>query len=260
MAMKMVNFGRNLSDKALRGETRTGVVAKAGGSLHGNWDQLAISPASCCSFDALKGDRHVPLDWEGTKLTVQQAASLLTIALHRLDHPLSVPDTVGLTAARQRWTAMAQDSALDACSLASQADAEAIIGASLSSPPDHGVAPAGVSQQSCFYRTPMPNVPNSSDMYEIDVQEWNNAHAQVASDQFVLNGATNGMRRQLSGVTDAKDTLLPPANPPGPWDDIGSSVNGGYAAAKGPIMLNGSAMGDHKKLLALLAKAASALQ
>ncbi|HEX5409499.1 MAG TPA: hypothetical protein VFW89_07010 [Gemmatimonadaceae bacterium] len=69
--MKMVNFGRNLTDKALRAETQTGVVAKAGDPLHGNRDQLAMSPASCCSFDALKGDSHVQLDWEGTKLTVQ---------------------------------------------------------------------------------------------------------------------------------------------------------------------------------------------
>ena len=260
LAMKMANFGRALSDKALRAETQTGVVAKAGDSLHGTWDQIAMSPASCCSFEALKGDRHVQLDWEGTRLTLQQAAALLTIALNRLDHPLTVADTVGLTAARQRWAAMARDSALDACSLVSQADAEAIIGAPLSSPPDHGVAPGGVSQQSCYYRTPMPNVPNGSYMYEIDVREWNNAHAQFASDQFVINGASNGVRRQLSGVTGATDTLLPPAVPPGPWDDVGSSVSGGYEAVKGPIMLIGSAMGDHKTLLALLAKAVSALK
>ncbi|MGH7625350.1 MAG: hypothetical protein ACREOJ_08530 [Gemmatimonadaceae bacterium] len=260
MVMKMASFGRSLTDKALRAETDTGKVAKAGDALQGDWDQLAMSPASCCSFEALKGDRHVQLDWTGTRLTLQQAAALLETAIKRLDHPLAVSDTVGLAAARARWAAMAKDSALDACSLVSQADAEAIIGAPLSSPPDHGTAPGGVSQQMCFYRTPMPGMPNRSYEYSIEVHEWNNGHDEFASDQYVINGATNGMRRQLSGVTGAKDTLLPPAEPAGPWDDVGSSVSGGYEAVKGPILLIGAAMGDHDKLRALLAKAVSNLK
>ena len=260
MAMKMASFGRNLSDKALRTETQTGVVAKAGDSLHGNWDQIAMTAASCCSFEALKGDRHVQLDWEGTKLTLQQAAALLTMAINRLDHPLMISDTVGLTAARKRWAAMAQDSALDACSLVSQAEAEAIIGAPLSSPPDHGTAPGGVSPQMCFYRTPIPGMPDRNYEYSIEVHDWNSGHEQFASDQFVINGATNGMRRQLAGVTGAADSLVPAAEPPGPWDDLGSSVTGGYEAVKGPILLIGAAMGDHDKLRALLAKAVSNLK
>jgi len=163
------------------------VVAKAGDSLHGNWDQIAVTTASCCSFEALKGDRCVQLDWEGTKLSLQQASALLTTAIRRLDHPLTISDTVGLTAARQRWAAMAQDSALDACSLVSQAEAEAIIGTPLSSPPDHGTAPGGVSPQVCSYRTPIPGMPNRNYEYSIEVHAWNNGREQFASYQFVIN-------------------------------------------------------------------------
>jgi hypothetical protein len=128
-----------------------------------------MTTASCCSFEALKGDRHVQLDWEGTKLSLQQASALHTTAINRLDHPLTISDTVGLTAARQRWATMAQDSAIDACSLLSQADAAAIIGAPLSSPPDHGTAPSGVSPQVCSYRTPNQGIPNRNYEYSIEV-------------------------------------------------------------------------------------------
>jgi len=112
----------------------------------------------------------------------------------------------------------------------------------------------------CYYRTPIPGMPNRSYEYSIEVHEWKHGHAAFASDQFVINGATNGMRRQLAGVTGVSDTIAPSAEPQGPWDDLGSSVSGGYEAVKGPIMLIGSAMGDQDKLRALLAKAASNLK
>jgi len=66
MAMKMISFGRNLTDKALRAETKTGVVAKEGDSLHGNWDQIAMTPASCCSFEARCTIVIAPRPWHST--------------------------------------------------------------------------------------------------------------------------------------------------------------------------------------------------
>lgn len=265
MAMKMMAFARNLTDKASQAETQTGTVLKSGDTLRGNWDAVAQTPMQCCSLDALKGDQHVQLDWAGTHLTFAQAGVLLDSAIARLGRPLKVDGTAGIPAAKQRWADMAKDSAIDACSLVSQKDAEAILGTPLSSPPDHGTPQTGTSQTSCYYRTAMPSrMPNSpplSIIYEIDVKEWNDAHAKFAEDQYVINGVAGGMRRQIAAATGG-DTAAPkaPPMPPGPWDEIGDAVGMGDEAVKGPIMLVASTIGDHAKERALLAKAVSALK
>ena len=261
MSMKMTNFGRQLTDKALEAKTQTGIVLKPGDTLRGNWDEIAMAPMSCCGLDALQGDRHVGLDWTGTRLTLAGAGALITSAIKRLDHPLGINGEAGKPAAQQRLAAMAQDSALDVCTLVSASDAAAILGP-LSKPPDHGPPQAGPKARSCYYYTPMPVVagapqpPDAVFTYEIDLKEWRDAHATFASDQFIIGNGVNGMRRQFMGA----DSVAPPAEPSGPWDDLGSSVSGGYEAVKGPILLTASAMGDHDKLRTLLAKAVTALK
>ena len=261
MSMKMSGLGRQLSDKALQAQTQTGIVLKTGDTLHGTWDQIAMAPATCCGLNALQADRMVGLDWTGTKLTMAQAAALLQTAVKRLDHPLGINGQAGKAAAQQRLAAMAQDSSLDVCTLVNATDAAAILGP-LSKPPDHGSPQAGPSIRSCYYYTPMPVAngapppPDAIFTYEIDLKEWHDAHTEFASDQFVIQGGVNGMRKQLMGA----DSLATPVEPPGPWDDLGSSVAGGYEAVKGPILLTANAMGDHDKLRALLAKAVSALK
>ncbi|HXE61043.1 MAG TPA: hypothetical protein VN607_10060 [Gemmatimonadaceae bacterium] len=261
MSMKMSNLGRQLSDKALQAQTQTGTVLKSGDTLRGSWDQVAMAPATCCGLNALKADRMVGLDWTGTKLTMAQASALLETAIKRLDHPLGINGAAGKAAAQQRLAAMAQDSSLDVCTLVSATDAAAILGP-LAKPPDHGSPQAGPSIHSCYYYTPMPAAngapppPDAIFTYEIDLKEWHDAHTEFASDQFVIQGGVNGMRKQLMGA----DSLPTPVEPPGPWDDLGSSVAGGYEAVKGPFLLTANAMGDHDKLRALLAKAVSALK
>lgn len=256
LAMKMLAFSRALTDRALQAETKFGTVLKSGDTLRGSWDQVAATPAACCSLDALKGDQHVQLDWAGTRLTVAAAGALLNTAINRLSHPLSVDGTAGAPAALQRLAAMAQDSALDACSLVSQSAASAIIGVALSGPPDHGDPGSAPTRTSCYYRAPMPNTPNLALVYEIDVKAWNDAPAQFAEDQSLIHGAITGLRRQLTG-----DSAAPaqPAEPPGPWDEIGPSDNGGYEVVKGPLLLLGSTTGDHARLRTLLATAVTAL-
>lgn len=261
MTMKMGNFGRQLSDKALQAKTQTGIVLKPGDTLHGNWDQIAMAPMSCCGLDALEGDRHVGMDWTGTKLTLAGAGALMTSAIKRLDHPLAIDGGTGKAAAQQRVAAMAQDSALDVCTLVSASEAAAILGP-LSKPPDHGPPQAGPNVRSCYYYTRMPirsGAPPPRDAlftYEIDLKEWRDAHATFASDQFIIGNGVNGMRRQFMG----EDSTAAPTEPAGPWDDLGSSVAGGYEAVKGPILLTANALGDRAKLLALLAKAVTALK
>lgn len=257
IAMKMMAFGRSLTDKALRAETQTGMVLKTGDTLRGDWDQVAMTPASCCSLDALKGDQHVELDWAGTALTPAAAGKLLNTAVGRLAHPLAVNGAAGVAAAQQRWAALAKDSTLDACSLVSQQDAEAILGAPLLGPPDHGEAQGNRGKRICYYRTPLPNAPNLHNEYDIEVREWVDGAVAFASDQFVINGVANGMRRQLGS-----DTTTDPAavNASGPWDEIGSSVSGQFEAVKGPVLLIVSGMGDRARLQALLAKAVTALK
>ena len=256
LVMKMMAFSRALTDRALQAETKIGTVLKSGDTLRGSWDQVAATPAACCSLDALKGDQHVQLDWAGTRLTVAAAGALLDSAIVRLNHPLSVDGTAGIASATQRLATLAQDSALDACSLVSQSAASAIIGVALSGPPDHGDPGSTATQTSCYYRAPMPNTPNLPLVYQIDVKAWNDAHAEFAEDQSLIHGAITGLRRQLTG-----DSAAPaqPADPPGPWDEIGPSDNGGYEAVKGPLLLLGSTTGDPARLRTLLAAAVTAL-
>jgi hypothetical protein len=203
LAMKMMAFGRALTDRALQAETKIGTVLKSGDTLRGSWDQVAATPAACCSLDALKGDQHVQLDWAGTQLTVPAAGVLLNSAIDRLTHPLTVDGTAGAAAARQRLTTMAQDSALDACSLVSQSAASAIIGVALSGPPDHGNAGSTPTRTSCYYRASIPNTSTLPLVYEIDVRAWNDAHAKFAEDESLINGAVTGLRRQLTGDSAA---------------------------------------------------------
>jgi hypothetical protein len=256
-AMKFVHFGRGLTDKASQAETKMGVtVLKSGDTLVGDWDEIAMAPMQCCTLDALRGDQHVQLDYTGTRLDPVAAGVLLNSAIKRLDHPLAITGEAGMASAAQRLAEQAKDTLIDVCSLVSQKDAEAIIGAKLDRPPDHGQS-KGISE--CYYWTPLPNAPTSEMKlaYEIDMKEWHDAHASFQQDLSLIAGLAGGMRRQITGDTTAQAPAF--QSPPGPWDEAGPSTNMGLAAVKRNVLLVGSTTGDPKKEQALLAKAISAL-
>lgn len=257
MVMKMSHSTRSLTDKAMQGEAKAGVtVLKSGDTLSGEWDEIASAPVVCCALDVLRGDQHLRMDWAGTRLTPATAAALLNSAVKRLDHPLPISGSAGMASAQARYAAEEKDSLIDACALVSQKDAEAILGAPLIAAPDHGDPP---NIRACSYSIPLPG-PNTSHgrlEFTIEIKEWRDAHASFTEDQRMIGGVTAGFRKQAGQDTSAQAAAN--ASPPGPWDEEGPSIRGGYEAVKGNIMVTVSMGGDLKKAEELLAKAVSAL-
>ena len=256
-AMKVIGFGRKLTDPiAKQGEEKTGsTVLSTGDTITGAWDRIAEGPMQCCDLHALRGDRHVELDWTGTRLTSMAAAALLDSAVKRLDHPLAVNGGSGLAAAQQNFAADAKDSALVMCDLIPQAKAEALLGRPLVKAPQRGTGSAGVRE--CTYTTVLAAPGVIPQEFDVTLWAWRDGAVDFAQDQYASHMGGRAMRRQLTG-----DTTTPPVDtanyPVGPWDVASRSVSPGYEAVKGADLVKVGAF-DKKGALALLAGAVQAL-
>lgn len=259
-AMKMVGFGRSLTDGiAKQGEEKMGTtVVASGDTLHGSWDRIAMGPMQCCDLHALRGDRHVELDWTGTRLNVQSAGVLLDSAVTHLDHPLAVNGANGFAAAEQVYAADAKDSSVVMCTLVPQATAEALLGHPLAKAPEPGTAAAAAGARECTYTTVLAAPGVMPQQYDLTLWEWRDGAVQFAQDQMAVGAATHAMRRQITG-----DTTTPPVDtanyPPGPWDEAARSASPGYEAVKGAVMVKVGAFGNKQAALALLGGAITAL-
>ena len=257
--MKMIHFGRNLTDPiAKQGVEKIGTtVLSSGDTLKGEWDQVAEGAMQCCDLHALRGDRHVELDWTGTRLTPQSAGALLDSAVKRLDHPLAINGAAGVAAAQQLFATDAKDSTLVMCNLIPQAKAEALLGRPLVKPPQGGQAKGAAGARECTYTTVLAAPGVIPQEYDLTLWAWHDGAVDFAQDQFVLHMAGRAMRRQLVG-----DTTPVPVDtadyPVGPWDVASHSTNPGYEAVKGAALVKVAAF-DKKGALALLAGAAQAL-
>lgn len=259
-AMKMVNFGRSLTDAiSKQGEEKMGTtVLTTGDTLVGAWDRIAMGPMQCCDLHALRGDRHVELDWTGTRLSVHGAGALLDSAVTRLDHPLAIDGAAGLAAAQQLYASEAVDSTVVMCDLVPQAAAEALLGHPLAKAPERGHAAGAAGGRECTYTTVLAAPGVMPQEYDLTLWAWRDGAVQFAEDQVAVGAATHAMRRQFTG-----DTTTPPADtadyPLGPWDEAARSASPGYEAVKGPVMVKVAALGDKKPALALLGGAITAL-
>jgi len=257
--MKMIHFGRNLTDPiAKKGEEKVGTTVLAtGDTLVGEWDEVAEGAMQCCDLHALRGDRHVELDWTGTRLTPQTAGALLDSAVKRLDHPLAINGAAGVAAGKQLFATDAKDSSLVMCNLIPQAKAEALLGRPLVKPPQGGQAKGAAGARECDYTTVLAAPGVIPQEYDVTLWSWHDGAVDFAQDQFALHMAGRAMRRQLVG-----DTTPVPADtanyPVGPWDVASHSTGPGYEAVKGPALVKVAAF-DKKGALALLAGAAQAL-
>jgi hypothetical protein len=109
-----------------------GVVTLSDGTeLTGEWDEARVF--MCCEFNALRGEQLVTVDISGSRATVEQAASLADAALRRLEQPLTVDDAAGIAAAEARDAE--RPARRPACELVPRAEAEVIIGTTLSADP-----------------------------------------------------------------------------------------------------------------------------
>ncbi len=258
-AMKVIGFGRKLTDPiAKQGDEKIGMtVLSSGDTITGAWDRIAEGPMQCCDLHALRGDKHVELDWTGTRLTPMSAAALLDSAVKRLDHPLAINGAAGVAAAQENFAADAKDSALVMCTLMSQAKAEALLGRPLVKPPQRGSSAGAAGARECTYTTVLAAPGVIPQEYDVTLRSWRDGAVSFAEDQFASHMGVHAMRRQLIGVT-----TTPPVDtanyPVGPWDIAAQSVSPGYEAVKGADLVRVGAF-DKKGALALLAGAAQAL-
>jgi len=258
MAMKMVGFGRSLTDPlAKHGDEKMGAtVLSSGDTIAGPWDQVAEGPMQCCDLHALKGDQHVEIDWTGTRLSMQGAAKLLDSAVAHLAHPLAIDGNApaALAQGEALYAADAKDSTVNMCALVPQSVVESIIGRKLSQPPQPGQAPGAQGARACTYITTMPGSGNLRQEFELELRDWHDGAVDFATDQHVIGIAGRAMRRQITG-----DTTMPPTDtseyPLGPWDEAGPNTSMGYEAVRGPILVRIGALGEKKTVLALLAQA-----
>lgn len=262
MAMKMVGFGRSLTDPlAKHGEETVGqTVLSSGDTIAGAWDQVAEGPMQCCDLHALKADQHVEIDWTGTRLSMQGAAKLLDSAVAHLAHPLQIDGSANAAIALgdSLYVTDAKDSTVDMCALVPQAVVESIIGRKLTAPPERGQAPGALGARDCTYTTTMVGSGNLRQQFELELRDWHDGAVEFATDQHTIGIAGRAMRRQITGDT----TMLPTDTseyPLGPWDEAGPSTSMGYEAVKGPIMIKVGALGEKKTVLALLARAVSSV-
>ena len=257
-AMKMIGLGRSVTDQATKqGEEKTGqTVLSSGDTLVGAWDQIAQGPMSCCVLHVLKGDRHVELDWTGTRLTMAGAGALLNSGVQRLDHPLPIDGEAGIPAGQKLYAADAQDSAINMCTIVPQADAEAALGTKLLAAPTNGSAPGGNGLRECIYR--VAGTGGMQTEYDLDLREWHDGILEFEQDQFAIGMGSRAMQRQITGTTTntQSDTTN---HPPGPWDIAGEPASPGVEAVKGPLLVRLGAMGNRPAMLALLGKAVTNL-
>ena len=262
MAMKMVGFGRSLTDPlAKHGEEKMGqTVLSSGDTIAGTWDAVAEGPMQCCDLHALKSDQHVEIDWTGTRLSMQGAAKLLDSAVAHLAHPLKINGSAraAIALGDSLYAADAKDSTVDMCALVPQSVVESIIGRKLTAPPQHPQGSGSFGARDCTYTTTMPGSGNLREQFELTLYDWHDGAVSFAGDQHTFGMATRAMRRQFTG-----DTVTPPTDtseyPLGPWDEAGPSSSMGYEAVKGPVMIKVGALGEKKTVLALLARAVTAV-
>jgi hypothetical protein len=258
-AMKVIGVGRKLTDQiAKRGEEKIGTtVLSSGDTITGAWDQVAEGPMQCCDLHALRGDKHVELDWTGTRLTLSGAAALLDSAVKRIDHPLAINGESGIAAAQANFAADAKDSALAMCTLVPQAKAEAMLGHPLVKPPQPGTSPGAAGARECTYTTVLAAPGVMPQEYDLTLWEWRDGAVKFAEDEFASNMGSHAMRQQVTG--NATAAPVDTANyPVGPWDIAARSANPGYEAVKGQYLVKVASM-DKAGALALLAGTVQAL-
>ncbi len=145
-----------------------------GTELTGEWDEATLIPMTCCIFAALRGDQLITIDFTATAATLRQAATLVDGAYKRMDHPLQIDGGGGVAAAKA--LDQKRPHPVEACSLLTRAEVEAILGALAADPIGHG-------QNGCTYKLPTPpqSVPLS---YDLEIR-WRGGYSQWRTDRHV---------------------------------------------------------------------------
>ncbi|MCB1698913.1 MAG: hypothetical protein KDI34_22040 [Halioglobus sp.] len=199
-----------------------------GTTLTGEWDEARLM--GCCEFNALRGDQLVTVDFAGTDANLTQTASLVDVALPRLEKPLSIDDASAVAAAKGRESARPRVRSV--CELVTRADAEALTNKTLAA------EPIG-DQDHCFYQIPL-DIPGATLDLDLIVQ-WRNGFREMTVMQTAFDqGADMIMAAAFgqSNETVEADTDSPASEQePGPWDVYSQSIVG-VSAVKSDVLVH----------------------
>jgi hypothetical protein len=189
-----------------------------GTMVTGHWDQAQVN--QCCEFNALHGDQVVTVDVSGSRATIAQAASLADAAIQRLDQPLPIGGVDGIKTAQER--AAQRPKPRNVCDLLTSADAEAIVGVSLSQP-------VKGSNNSCRYIWPA-QFPGSTYQFDLTVT-WRNGFSEMRTTDAAVGNASSmlGIGKPGGQVAADRDKA--------PWDEFSQSIIG-VSAAKGDVRVS----------------------
>jgi hypothetical protein len=140
---------------AVDDKTKKVMVSEDGSEIAGEWDEAKLTPLTCCSFNALRADQMIGIDFTGSAMALTQAAALVDAAFKRIDKPLTLDG--GANAAAAKAFLKTRPTRMAACSVLSQAEAEAILGKLVAAPKEQG--------DSCSYQLPSTGIPQ---IYELD--------------------------------------------------------------------------------------------
>jgi len=154
-----------------------------GTELAGEWDEASLMAMNCCIFMALRGDQLITIDFTGSTATLKQAATLVDAAYKRMDSPLKIDGGAAVAAAKT--LDQTRPKPVDACTLLTRTEVEAITGPLAHDPVSHG-------QTGCDYDVAVP-AGTLPEQYALQLR-WRNGYYQWRSDQHVgtIGGAAVG--------------------------------------------------------------------
>lgn len=176
----LINMASGIADN---GGLKGVMTLSNGTKLRGEWDEAR--DFLCCQFDALRGDQLVDVDVGSSRATLEQAASLASLAVTRLDQPLSFDDAPGSEAALARDKS--RPAIRPACDLLGRPEAEAILGAPLTADPQG-------SELSCNYVW-TPVGADYTQQLTLNIT-WRGGLAEMRQAQFAIGQAMSFMAEQ----------------------------------------------------------------
>ena len=243
-AYRITGFARKLLGGAPTASAKQAFTLDDGTELAGEWDEASLTAMNCCIFNALRADQMISIDFTDSRSSLRQAATLVDSAFKRIDKPLKLDGASNVAAAKAFLQARPKE--VDACTLVTQAEAEAILGP-LAAPPKAG----GTS--SCEPIDSKDGMPRIADLYI----NWRDGSAAFRSDAHVGGIAGMAMGGQAS---PKQEPTLPAAAPGDPWERGGVFENDFVAIKKDVrVKLNRFRMGgiEPEKAKALVAAAMS---
>jgi hypothetical protein len=181
-----------------------------GTELTGDWDEVRV--LGCCDFMALQGDSMVEIDFGGSlNTTAAQAGQLANKALARLTKPLAIDGSAELKPALKRI--LSRYVSTDPCSLWTDADITALIG-----------APKGAPERSDNTCTRTYTNKQGRDIMFMTMVTLSNGYRSFRRD----NSSFAAVTTSINAIGDASTRLKDAKSIEGPWE----------AAVESPIMFN----------------------